>query len=175
MRALESAVPLARSQAQRSLGRCRGAGKAAHFRTAKTIGKVIQGLDFWVPDISGFEILREVFGNLIRNASEAAPANSSVVVSVRPIQHGAGARVMIHDSGPGIPKSIQERIFDPFFTTKELKGSGLGLWVSRGIIARHHGVIRFRTSQRWKERDHIRGLSSNQTLCPSNSRRESSG
>ncbi len=59
-----------------------------------------------------------------------------------------GARVTIHDRGKGIPRSVQKKIFDPFFTTKELKGSGLGLWVSRSLIARHKGSIRFRTSER---------------------------
>lgn len=52
----------------------------------------------------------------------------------------------IHDQGAGIPKAVQEQMFDPFFTTKELKGSGLGLWVSKTLILRHHGTIRFRTS-----------------------------
>ena len=39
-------------------------------------------------------------------------------------------------------------MYDPFFTTKELKGSGLGLWVSRTLIIRHGGTIRFRSSTR---------------------------
>ena len=37
-------------------------------------------------------------------------------------------------------------MFDPFFTTKELKGSGLGLWVSRMLVLKHSGTIRFRSS-----------------------------
>ena len=54
----------------------------------------------------------------------------------------------IHDRGSGISPEIRKKIFDPFFTTKDLKGSGLGLWVSKQIIQRHGGTIRFRTSQR---------------------------
>ena len=91
--------------------------------------------------------LSQVFGNLIRNATEAAPPGSEVVVRVRPGQRGGreGAVVTVHDRGPGIAESVQKQIFDPFFTTKELKGSGLGLWVSRTLVLRHHGTIRFRT------------------------------
>ena len=81
---------------------------------------------------------------------EASLDDSEVCVRVRSIQRRdrVGARVTIHDHGRGIPDDIKERTFDPFFTTKDLKGSGLGLWVSRSLIAKHHGTIRFRSSQR---------------------------
>lgn len=91
--------------------------------------------------------LRQVFGNLLRNAIEAAPPNSQVVIRVRSAcrlgRHGA--QVTIHDRGPGIPENIRERMFDPFFTTKELKGSGLGLWVSQALLSKHRGTLRFRS------------------------------
>jgi signal transduction histidine kinase len=94
--------------------------------------------------------LSQVFSNLIRNAAEAAPPGTDVVVRVRPSHRGSrpGARVAIHDRGPGIPEEIREKLFDPFFTTKGLKGSGLGLWVSRTILMKHNGSIRFRSSAR---------------------------
>jgi signal transduction histidine kinase len=94
--------------------------------------------------------LAQVFGNLLRNATEAAPANSQVVVRVRPAYRAGhvGSRVTIHDFGAGIPVSVQEQMYDPFFTTKELKGSGLGLWVSKALIIKHQGTIRFRSSTR---------------------------
>jgi PAS domain S-box-containing protein len=91
--------------------------------------------------------LRQVFGNLLRNALEAASPKTQVVVRVRLFRRAQrlGTRVTIHDRGKGIPWAIREKLFDPFFTTKELKGSGLGLWVSRAIIANHHGTLRFRS------------------------------
>lgn len=94
--------------------------------------------------------LAQVFGNLLRNATEAAPPNSQVVVRVRTAHRSGveGTRITIHDKGAGIPANIQEQMYDPFFTTKELKGSGLGLWVSRTLIIRHGGTIRFRSSTR---------------------------
>jgi signal transduction histidine kinase len=94
--------------------------------------------------------LRQIFSNLIRNAAEAAPPGTDVAVRVRSIhRHGhEGALITIHDQGTGIPFEVRRQIFDPFFTTKELKGSGLGLWVSKNLVMDHHGTIRFRTSSR---------------------------
>jgi two-component system NtrC family sensor kinase len=94
--------------------------------------------------------LSQVFGNLIRNAAEAAPPGSDVHVRVRSTHRAGrdGTLVTIHDCGSGIPKPVREQMFDPFFTTKELKGSGLGLWVSKTLVIKHHGTIRFRTSTR---------------------------
>ncbi len=102
-----------------------------------------------VPEVHGFPgQLTQVFGNLIRNATEASPGGGEVRIRVRQAVRGGreGTRVTIHDRGAGIPPAVQRQIFDPFFTTKELKGSGLGLWVSRTLILNHSGNIRFRSS-----------------------------
>ena len=101
------------------------------------------------PLVCGFPgQLSQVFGNLIRNAAEASLPDSEVAIRVRSIHRGGreGARVTIHDRGCGIPEAIRGKIFDPFFTTKDLKGSGLGLWVSRTMVVKHGGTIRFRSS-----------------------------
>ena len=58
-----------------------------------------------------------------------------------------GIRITIADTGHGMPASVRERIFEPFYTTKELNGTGLGLWISQGIMERHHGHLRVRSSQ----------------------------
>jgi two-component system, NtrC family, sensor kinase len=94
--------------------------------------------------------LSQVLSNLIRNAAEAAPPDTEVSVRAALIHRGGcpGARITIHDRGSGIPENIRENLFDPFFTTKGLKGSGLGLWVSRTLVMRHHWKIRFRSSCR---------------------------
>ena len=49
-------------------------------------------------------------------------------------------------TGRGSTESVRGRLFHPFFTTKGDAGTGLGLWVSRGVILRHEGSIRVRTS-----------------------------
>jgi signal transduction histidine kinase len=83
--------------------------------------------------VCGFaDQLTQVLTNLIRNAAQASPPDAEVVISVRSIhRHGRkGERVTIHDCGPGIPENI-----------------GLGLWVSRTMVLRHDGTIRFRSSE----------------------------
>jgi len=93
--------------------------------------------------------LVQVFSNLIRNAIEVSPAGTEVTVRLSAVERGGhrGNRVTVHDRGSGIPIDIRANIFDPFFTTKQLRGSGLGLWVSRSLVTRHQGTIRFRSCQ----------------------------
>ena len=94
--------------------------------------------------------LRQVFTNLITNAAEAAGPGGQIKVTITPQtaqfdpaghKLQPGATVMIADNGPGIPEEIQSHLFQPFFTTKGEHGTGLGLWVSRGIINKHGGTI----------------------------------
>ncbi len=94
--------------------------------------------------------LAQVFTNVMRNAIEVSTPGSEVNVRLCSVERTGrrGNRVTIHDHGTGIPTEIRSNIFDPFFTTKELRGSGLGLWVSKSLIERHHGTIRFRSSER---------------------------
>lgn len=84
--------------------------------------------------------IEQVLINLIHNAVQAMPNGGSLHISLK----GAGgqAAISVRDSGCGIPPENMKRIFDPFFTTKpEGEGTGLGLSVSYGIVANHHGRI----------------------------------
>jgi signal transduction histidine kinase len=95
--------------------------------------------------------LRQVVANLVCNAVEAAPPEGMIRVHIfrdEASKHGPGLRLVIADNGAGIPQDIRPRIFEPFFTTKGERGTGLGLWVTRGIIEKHGGAIRFRSSTR---------------------------
>jgi signal transduction histidine kinase len=88
--------------------------------------------------------LRQVFTNLITNAAEAAGPGGRVQILLEdslPADSRPGAMVTITDSGPGVPEGHQAKIFKPFFTTKGELGTGLGLWVSRGIVEKHGGKI----------------------------------
>ena len=100
--------------------------------------------------VEGFPAeLRQVFTNLITNAAAAAGQSGNVTVRItsQPAEAAsspaleAGAIVEIVDNGPGIPLENREHLFQPFFTTKGEHGTGLGLWVSQGIIRKHAGSI----------------------------------
>lgn len=96
--------------------------------------------------------VRQVIDNLLLNAVEAAPNNGRLAITVRPSRnwkdHGQeGVRLTVADNGCGIPKEHLARIFEPFFTTKPEKGTGLGLWVVRGIVAKHDGRISIRSRE----------------------------
>jgi signal transduction histidine kinase len=67
--------------------------------------------------------------------------------SIDRVSGRAGTRVSISDTGVGIPKEYAKRIFEPFFSTKEAKGTGLGLWICKGIIQKYEGSIRFRSME----------------------------
>jgi two-component system, NtrC family, sensor kinase len=95
--------------------------------------------------------LRQVFSNLLRNAMEATPVDGQLTVHVYPSVDWkdlarTGVRISILDSGMGIPEDVRPHIFEPFFTTKQLKGSGLGLWLSLGIVTRHQGRMKVRSN-----------------------------
>ena len=103
--------------------------------------------------IHGFPAeLRQVFTNLLTNAAEAAGAGGEVSVTAHHTKglaakgmagprHQPGVLITISDNGPGIADEVRTQLFQPFFTTKGERGTGLGLWVSRGIITRHNGSI----------------------------------
>ncbi|MGI8770317.1 MAG: CHASE3 domain-containing protein [Acidobacteriaceae bacterium] len=89
--------------------------------------------------------LRQVFTNLITNAADAAGSKGRVRIQVRPAspQEGrAGVLVEIADNGPGIASHVEKKLFQPFITTKGERGTGLGLWVSLGIVKKHGGTVR---------------------------------
>ncbi len=92
--------------------------------------------------------LRQVFANLVVNAIEALSAQGDrLLIRVHDAHEGMmrGIRVLIADNGPGIPSESRRQLFEPFFTTKGPKGTGIGLWVSQGIITGHGGSIRIKS------------------------------
>jgi PAS domain S-box-containing protein len=92
--------------------------------------------------------LRQVFSNLVLNAIEAISGPGNIFIRVRHGHDGQereGIRVTVADDGCGIPAENMPQIFEPFFSTKDSKGTGLGLWVSQGIVQKHQGSLRVRS------------------------------
>jgi PAS domain S-box-containing protein len=84
--------------------------------------------------------LRQVFTNMIINATHAMPDGGTLTIKTE-VGEG-GVYITFSDTGHGIPKENIDRIFDPFFTTKGIgKGTGLGLSICHGIVEAHHGHI----------------------------------
>jgi PAS domain S-box-containing protein len=89
--------------------------------------------------------LRQVFANLVGNALESmGPNGGSITLRARLLS--GKASVIVSDTGSGIEPSNLQSIFEPFFTTKGDRGTGLGLWVTRGIVEEQGGRLQLRTS-----------------------------
>ena len=96
--------------------------------------------------------LKQVLLNLFLNATEAMPKGGRLIVAT---QTGGGGeldaysadvvRIDVRDTGTGISEETVARIFEPFFSTKMEKGTGLGLWVSHGIVQAHGGTLKVRS------------------------------
>lgn len=86
-------------------------------------------------------LVLQTLTNLFRNAGEAMAGAGTLRVAVEPADRWV--RIVVADSGPGIPPGCEETIFAPFFTTKE-RGTGLGLAVARAAIAAHGGALAIR-------------------------------
>ena len=88
----------------------------------------------------------QVFVNLLTNAAHAIAAQTSGQGGIRiaTVLEGEDVRIDVADTGCGIEPAIASRVFEPFFTTKrDEAGTGLGLSVSRTIVAEHGGQLRF--------------------------------
>ncbi|MEL6268907.1 MAG: ATP-binding protein [Chloroflexota bacterium] len=88
--------------------------------------------------------LEQVFMNLLINARAAMPGGGQM--SVRAWQENQKVRVQFEDTGVGIPEDMLEKIFEPFVSTKQ-EGTGLGLFVTYGIVENHQGEIDVRSRE----------------------------
>jgi PAS domain S-box-containing protein len=97
--------------------------------------------------------VRQVLSNLVSNAIDAMhPQGGRLLLRSREgTDWSTGRRgivISVADTGKGMPGPVQSRMFEAFYTTKGINGTGLGLWISDEIINRHHGALRFRSSQK---------------------------
>jgi signal transduction histidine kinase len=90
-------------------------------------------------------LLREVVTNLVNNAIDAAPNKGKVDVTIG--KRGASPYFSVGDNGPGVSDENRHHLFEPHFTTKET-GTGLGLFMSYGVVREHQGDILYTGSSR---------------------------
>ena len=91
--------------------------------------------------------IRQVLNNLIGNAIDAMRSGGKLRVKAsRATRAGQPAlRISVADTGAGIQPETQAHLFEPFFTTKGINGTGLGLWISKGIVEKQHGLLQVRS------------------------------
>lgn len=113
--------------------------------TISMLGPKLEGIaierdyDPALPQVEVFAAeLNQVWTNLIENAADAMCGSGTLRLSTR--RDGDDVVVQVTDDGCGIPADVAPRVFEPFFTTKDVgKGTGLGLDISRRVVADRHG------------------------------------
>lgn len=94
--------------------------------------------------------IRQVLNNLIGNAIDSMKTGGRLVIRTRDAclwkSNVSGVRITISDTGHGMTQEVRARIFEPFYTTKGINGTGLGLWISQGIVEKHHGLLQVRSA-----------------------------
>jgi len=105
-------------------------------------------------NISGFkgsaDQFRQLLSNLVVNSRDSMPSGGKLTLRTKQFRSTAGAHgwvsVSVSDSGTGIPREMQKSMFEPFVSTKGSRGTGLGLWIVKGIVENHNGRIRVRST-----------------------------
>jgi signal transduction histidine kinase len=111
--------------------------------------EVIQEYAELPPAVVSSDQMRQVFSNIVINAKDSMPNGGKLKIRTRQIPSPDGLhgwiRILIADNGSGISRDIVNTVFEPFVTTKGEKGTGLGLWIVKGIIGNHGGKISVRS------------------------------
>ena len=93
---------------------------------------------------------RQLFSNLVVNARDSMPEGGKLIIKTKYIRATDGVhgtlQITVADTGTGIPKGLYRSMFEPFVTTKGEKGTGLGLWIVKGIVENHAGRIQVRST-----------------------------
>jgi signal transduction histidine kinase len=94
--------------------------------------------------------MRQLLSNLVVNSQDSMPDGGRLTIRTRHTKSSRGAygetSLVVADTGTGIPKEIRSTMFEPFVSTKGEKGTGLGLWIVKGIVESHSGRIQVRSS-----------------------------
>ena len=89
--------------------------------------------------------IRQVLNNLVSNAIDSMRTGGRLVLRARDSHSRTtgrpGVRITVADTGHGMAEAVRRRIFEAFYTTKGINGTGLGLWISIGIVDKHEGHL----------------------------------
>ena len=104
-----------------------------------------------LPPVKGSaDQFRQLLSNLVVNAHDAMPAGGRLTIKTKYVKSARRpyglASILVADTGSGIPPEIRNTMFDPFISTKGEKGTGLGLWIVKGIVEGHSGRIQVRST-----------------------------
>ncbi len=89
---------------------------------------------------------QQVLVNMMINATQSMSSGGELTIKTSFIKDKDTVEISIADTGNGIAPEFLDHIFDPFFSTKEDSGTGLGLWVSYGIVKKHKGRIKVKST-----------------------------
>lgn len=106
---------------------------------------VLRGTEAEVTVLADERRIRQVVANLVANALAYTPPGTQIEVTVGRSANGRAAIVEVRDHGPGVPPAERDRLFGKFArlsTSEGTRGSGLGLYICRAIIADHGGELR---------------------------------
>jgi len=104
-----------------------------------------------IPPVKGSaDQFRQLLSNLVVNARDSMQEGGKLIIRTKHLRapdrvHG-WVTITIADSGSGIPRDLRSSMFEPFVTTKGEKGTGLGLWIVKGIVENHAGRIQVRST-----------------------------
>ena len=103
------------------------------------------------PIVGSADQFRQVLSNLVVNAKDSMPNGGQLILRTRHVPAPDGVhgwvRIVVADSGTGIARDLLQTMFEPFVSTKGEKGTGLGLWIVKGILENHGGKLRVRSRE----------------------------
>jgi len=103
------------------------------------------------PIVGSADQFRQVLSNLVVNAKDSMPNGGRLVLRTRHVPAPDGVhglvRILVADTGGGISRELLQTMFEPFVSTKGEKGTGLGLWIVKGIVENHGGKLRVRSRE----------------------------
>ncbi len=105
-----------------------------------------------LPAIKGSaDQFRQLLSNLVVNSQDSMPSGGKMTIRtqhIKSIRGGeGGVSILVADTGTGISHEVRRTMFEPFVSTKGEKGTGLGLWIVKGIVENHSGRIQVRSSE----------------------------